>query len=58
MRRIGVLVGGSESDPDSKSRVAALLQGLDELRWTEGRTARIDIRWGEANARADTQRNW
>jgi putative ABC transport system substrate-binding protein len=49
VRRIGVLVGGRESDPSPQSQVAALRQGLSEFGWTEGRTARIDMRWGEAN---------
>jgi putative ABC transport system substrate-binding protein len=47
VRRIGVLVGGRESDP--QYQVTALQQGLEELGWTEGRTVRIDVRWGEAN---------
>jgi putative ABC transport system substrate-binding protein len=49
VRRIGVLVGGRESDPEYQSQVTALRRGLEELGWTEGRTARIDIRWGEGN---------
>jgi hypothetical protein len=28
MRRIGLLMGSTESDPESKSRIAALLKGL------------------------------
>jgi putative ABC transport system substrate-binding protein len=50
VRRIGVLLGGRESDPEYQSRVAALRQGLADMGWSEGRTARIDMRWGEANA--------
>jgi putative ABC transport system substrate-binding protein len=37
-------------DPQSKSRVAASLQGLQQLGWTEGRNVQIDIRWGVADA--------
>jgi ABC-type uncharacterized transport system substrate-binding protein len=50
MRRIGVLVGGvGEDDLDSKTRMAALLQGLQELGWLDGRNLRIDVRWGTGN---------
>jgi putative ABC transport system substrate-binding protein len=46
MRRIGVLIGASENDPEGQARAAALRQGLDKLGWTENRTIRIDTRWG------------
>jgi putative tryptophan/tyrosine transport system substrate-binding protein len=45
MRRIGVLMGIAENDPDSRARIAALLQGLEELGWTNGRNVHIDARW-------------
>jgi hypothetical protein len=35
---------------ESMSRVAALLQGLQELGWTDGRNVRIDFRWGAGEA--------
>ena len=47
MRRIGVLSGGSQSDPDTQGQVAQFRQGLQELGWTEGGNLRIDYRWGE-----------
>ena len=50
MRRIGVLVGGRVTDPVSRSQSAALLQGLQQLGWTDGRNIRIDYRWGDGNA--------
>jgi putative ABC transport system substrate-binding protein len=50
MRRIGVLIGQAADDPQGKPRVAAFLQGLQQLGWTEGRNVRIDIRWGVADA--------
>ena len=50
MRRIGVLMGPAADDPQSKPRVAAFLQGLHKLGWTEGRNVQIDIRWGVADA--------
>jgi putative tryptophan/tyrosine transport system substrate-binding protein len=50
MRRIGVLMSTTADDPQSKPRVAAFLQGLQQLGWTEGRNIQIDIRWGAADA--------
>jgi len=44
MRRIGVLVGSAEDDPEAKARLAGFRQGLERLGWSEGRNARIDAR--------------
>jgi putative ABC transport system substrate-binding protein len=46
MRRIGVLIGGDENDPEPKRRYSAFTQALADLGWTDGRNARIDLRWG------------
>jgi putative ABC transport system substrate-binding protein len=45
MRRIGVLVGLPENDPEAQARVAALRRGLREHGWIEGRNLRIELRW-------------
>ena len=45
MRRIGLLMPYAESDPSAKSRVAALIAGLQNLGWTEGADLRIDYRY-------------
>ena len=37
MRRIGVLIGSAESDPESVPRVTAFERGLTELGWVSGR---------------------
>ena len=50
MRRIGVLMTTSASDPEGQARIAAFLQGLQQLGWIEGRSAQIDIRWSEGDA--------
>ena len=50
MRRIGVLVALAADDPESQARIAAFLQGLQQLGWTDGRNVRIDIRWATGNA--------
>ena len=46
MRRIGVLMNFISDDPVSQDRLAAFVQGLQELGWTVGRNLRIDYRWG------------
>jgi len=45
MRRIGVLMGYSENDPEAQNRLAAFTQGLVALGWSEGRNLRSYIRW-------------
>jgi ABC-type uncharacterized transport system substrate-binding protein len=50
MRRIGVIFGGTASDPDIQVRLTAFLQVLQQLGWTEGRNVRIESRWGVGNA--------
>jgi putative ABC transport system substrate-binding protein len=45
MRRIGVLLGGTEGDPQEHARLAALRQGLERLGWSEGRNVRMDTRF-------------
>ena len=49
MRRIGVLMNFTSDDPVSQDRLAALVQGLQELGWTVGRNLQIDYRWGAGN---------
>jgi putative tryptophan/tyrosine transport system substrate-binding protein len=46
MRRIGVFMSLAADDKQAQARLAAFLQGLQELGWTDGRNVRIDIRWG------------
>jgi putative ABC transport system substrate-binding protein len=45
MRRIGVLIPGSESAETERLRVTAFQQGLAKLGWTDGRNITIDYRW-------------
>jgi putative ABC transport system substrate-binding protein len=45
VRRIGVLMGFAESDPEGQADIAAFRDGLQKLGWTEGRNIRIDTRW-------------
>jgi ABC-type uncharacterized transport system substrate-binding protein len=48
-RRIGVLMSTAEDDPESKARIAAFQQGLQEWGWTLGRNLRIETRWATAD---------
>jgi putative tryptophan/tyrosine transport system substrate-binding protein len=50
MRRIGVLMDLAENDPEGQVRIAAFLQGLQQLGWTDGRNVRIDTRWTAGDA--------
>ena len=45
MRRIGVLMGVAENDPEGQAGVAAFQQGLADLNWADGRNVRIEYRW-------------
>ena len=45
MPLVGVLMGTTDN-AQARSRITAFLQALQELGWTEGRTVKIDLRWG------------
>ena len=49
MRRIAILVGLAENDPQGQATLAALVQALQQLGWIDGRNVRIDYRWGGGN---------
>jgi hypothetical protein len=51
VRRIGVLMGGDENDPEVQLRYSAFTQALAALGWTDGRNVRMDLRWsgGDSN---------
>ena len=44
-RRIGVLMNLVADDAEGQTRIAAFLQGLEQLGWTDGGNVRIDYRW-------------
>jgi putative tryptophan/tyrosine transport system substrate-binding protein len=50
VRRIGVLMNIAADDPDAQIRLAALLQGLQQVGWTVGQNIQIDYRWGGGSA--------
>jgi len=45
VRRIGVLMGYDEADPEAKALLSEFTQGLSELGRTDGRNLRVDVRW-------------
>ena len=52
MRRIGVLMGLPEDDPETKARAAKLRQELERLGWSEDHNIRIDTRFAPAGVQA------
>ena len=52
MRRIGVLLGLTEDDPEAKARLGAFRQGLEKRGWSEARNVRIDYRFAPASVHA------
>jgi putative ABC transport system substrate-binding protein len=51
VRRIGVLMGYDENDPEGKLRYSAFIQALAGLSWADGRNVRIDLRWGSGDTK-------
>jgi len=55
VRRIGVLMSLAADDAEGQARLAAFLQGLQQLGWTDGRNVRIGQRWGAGDAERTRQ---
>ena len=49
VRRIGVLIGLGESDPEGERWASALIKSLQELGWNQGENLHIDMRWGTSD---------
>lgn len=45
IRRIGVLSGLAENDPESRLRMTSFDRGLHDLGWIKGRNLQIEYRW-------------
>jgi putative ABC transport system substrate-binding protein len=54
IRRVGVLVGLAENDPEIKARLAGFRQGLEKFGWSEGSNVRIDYRFAPAGAQVQS----
>ena len=56
MRRIGVLMAITANDAEARARIAAFVQGLQQLGWTVGKNVQVDYRL--AGIDADTLRKY
>jgi putative tryptophan/tyrosine transport system substrate-binding protein len=50
VRRVGVLSGLGENDPQGRARIGAFQEELQKLGWTVGRNLELDVRWAGASA--------
>jgi putative ABC transport system substrate-binding protein len=50
VRRIGVLIGYAEDDPETKVRLAAFRQMLEKRGWSEGRNVHIETRFAGSDS--------
>src|SRR5262245_15198981 len=55
VRRIGVLMSTTADDPQSRARIEAFLQAMQQLGWTNGGNLRIETRWAPGRANEITQ---
>ena len=49
IRRVGVLTGLAQDDPEAQARIKAFQQRLRELGWTDGHNVQIDYRWASGD---------
>src|SRR3954467_15026549 len=45
MRRVGVLIGTKQGDPEGMARLAAFTKNLADLGWANGSNVRIHVGW-------------
>ena len=50
MRRVGVLIGIAEGDPQAALRIPAIREGLQALGWAEGRNISLDFRFSSGSS--------
>jgi putative ABC transport system substrate-binding protein len=49
IRRVGVLTGLAQDDPEAQARIKAFQQRLRELGWTDGHDVQVEYRWASGN---------
>jgi putative tryptophan/tyrosine transport system substrate-binding protein len=49
IRRLGVLLGNAEDDPQTEAGLRKLTKALQDLGWSHGRNIWIDYRWGASD---------
>ena len=52
MRRVAILMGLAEDDPETKARLEKFRSDIEKLGWSEGRNVHIEIRFAPAGANA------
>jgi putative ABC transport system substrate-binding protein len=45
MRRVAVMLGFGQGDEEGQNRIAAFIDALSRLGWSDRRNMRLDIRW-------------
>jgi len=55
VRRLGVLIGLAEHDPEAKTRLVGFWQAFERLGWVEGRNVLVDYRYAPAGAGAQAR---
>jgi putative ABC transport system substrate-binding protein len=50
VRRIGVLMSFPADEPEGQARLAAFVERLPQLGWTDGRNVKIEVRWPVGDA--------
>ena len=52
IRRVAVLMGLAENDPETEQRLAIFKNEMEKLGWSEGRNFRMEVRFAPAGAQA------
>jgi putative tryptophan/tyrosine transport system substrate-binding protein len=50
VRQVGVLMHAAATETEYQSFLAAFVEGLRQLGWTEGQNLRVEVRWNAENA--------
>jgi putative ABC transport system substrate-binding protein len=50
-KRLGVLMNGAASDPINQANLAALMEGLRKVGWTDGQNLQVEVRWSAGDPR-------
>jgi len=56
VRRVGIIMNTASDDPESKARLAAFVQVLEQVGWIVGSNIHIDTRWSRGTT-TQTRRN-
>jgi putative ABC transport system substrate-binding protein len=50
IKRVGVLMGAAATQPQGQAALAAFVERLRQLGWSEGRNLRLEVRWNAGDA--------